>query len=201
MNAHLLAFSAAALFAVTSHSAAACDGPNCSQSGRNTFGSTGPGFGLTYDSAQSARPGSMGLDSGCGCNSCDPRIPCSPTTCARQGCQDCGGRCPTCPSSQFNGWSPANRNAPSPSYRSWSAPRSTLPVAQNVCPVTGQRLGSMGPPIPVTVMGQTVYVCCESCVNTLRRNPEQYLSSGTGTERRSPIPAASRSTWSRAPGF
>ncbi len=48
-------------------------------------------------------------------------------------------------------------------------------TAQQTCPVTGKKLGSMGPPIPVTVLGRTVYVCCEGCVETLKRNPAKYL--------------------------
>ncbi len=46
---------------------------------------------------------------------------------------------------------------------------------QRLCPVTGQELGSMGPPIPVTVSGRTVYVCCRACVNALQRDPAKYL--------------------------
>ena len=46
---------------------------------------------------------------------------------------------------------------------------------QRLCPVTGEELGSMGPPIPVTVKGQTIQVCCKACVNAVQRNPEKYL--------------------------
>ena len=52
----------------------------------------------------------------------------------------------------------------------------TLPYGgQKTCPVTGEELGSHGAAIPVTVQGQTIYVCCESCVNAVRRNPGLYL--------------------------
>ena len=48
---------------------------------------------------------------------------------------------------------------------------------RGVCPVTGKPLGSMGPPVTVTINGRTVELCCEG----LRRNgcgeaPEKYLS-------------------------
>jgi YHS domain-containing protein len=46
---------------------------------------------------------------------------------------------------------------------------------QRVCPVTGDELGSLGPPIPVTVRGKTVWVCCEGCVRAVQRNPDKYL--------------------------
>ena len=46
---------------------------------------------------------------------------------------------------------------------------------QKTCPVTGEALGSMGPPIPVAVNGQTVYVCCQGCAGKVRKNPDAYL--------------------------
>ncbi|MBI2806255.1 MAG: hypothetical protein HYX68_14850 [Planctomycetes bacterium] len=55
-------------------------------------------------------------------------------------------------------------------------PGKVLPYGgQKTCPVTGEDLGSHGAAIPVAVQGQTIYVCCESCVNAVRRNPGQYL--------------------------
>jgi hypothetical protein len=47
---------------------------------------------------------------------------------------------------------------------------------QGVCPVTGKPLGSMGPPVSVTVNGQTVQLCCEGCESRLRKSPDKYLS-------------------------
>lgn len=47
---------------------------------------------------------------------------------------------------------------------------------QNTCPVTGEKLGSMGPAIPVAVQGQTIYVCCEGCVKKVRRNPDSFIA-------------------------
>lgn len=46
---------------------------------------------------------------------------------------------------------------------------------QQTCPVTGERLGSMGSPIPVTVGGKTIQVCCQGCVATVKKNPDKYL--------------------------
>jgi hypothetical protein len=34
----------------------------------------------------------------------------------------------------------------------------------------------MGPPIPVNVKGQMVYVCCEECVADVQRDPDTYLA-------------------------
>ena len=46
---------------------------------------------------------------------------------------------------------------------------------QEMCPVTGEKLGSMGPPIPVTVSGTTIQVCCDGCVAAVKKNPKKYL--------------------------
>jgi hypothetical protein len=46
---------------------------------------------------------------------------------------------------------------------------------QQTCPVTGEKLGSMGPPIPVTVAGKSIRVCCDSCVAAVKKNPNKYL--------------------------
>jgi hypothetical protein len=46
---------------------------------------------------------------------------------------------------------------------------------QKTCPVTGEDLSSMGSPIPVTVKGQMIYVCCKSCVAKVQRDPDKYL--------------------------
>ena len=46
---------------------------------------------------------------------------------------------------------------------------------QRTCPVTGEELGSMGNPIPVTVKGETVLVCCQGCVKKVQANPDKYL--------------------------
>ena len=47
---------------------------------------------------------------------------------------------------------------------------------QTTCPVTDEELGSMGPPVPVKVKGQTIYVCCKGCVKTVESSPEQYIA-------------------------
>ncbi|MBI2806260.1 MAG: hypothetical protein HYX68_14875 [Planctomycetes bacterium] len=47
---------------------------------------------------------------------------------------------------------------------------------QKTCPVTGDALGSMGAPIPVSLAGgQTIYVCCRGCANRVQRDPATYL--------------------------
>jgi hypothetical protein len=38
-----------------------------------------------------------------------------------------------------------------------------LAEAQRICPVTENRLGSMGPPVKVALEGQPVFLCCDGC--------------------------------------
>jgi YHS domain-containing protein len=47
---------------------------------------------------------------------------------------------------------------------------------QAVCPVTGEKLGSMGKPCKVTVKGQTVFLCCAGCEGSLNKDPDKYLA-------------------------
>src|SRR5579884_3531077 len=63
----------------------------------------------------------------------------------------------------------ANTSPPS------SSPAQGLYGGQKICPVTGHKLGSMGPAIPVTVKGQTIYVCCRGCVAKVQRDPDTFL--------------------------
>jgi YHS domain-containing protein len=62
-------------------------------------------------------------------------------------------------------------SAPTPSAGIQAANRG----AQKLCPVTGEELGSMGPPIPVTIGSQTIYVCCQACVNAVKRSPDEFI--------------------------
>jgi hypothetical protein len=51
-----------------------------------------------------------------------------------------------------------------------------LAEKQKVCPVTGERLGSMGEPIKVTVKGRAVFLCCKGCIDEIKTNPDKYLA-------------------------
>ena len=46
---------------------------------------------------------------------------------------------------------------------------------QKTCPVMGEELGSMGPAVPVTVKGETIYVCCQGCASKVQRDLDKYL--------------------------
>jgi RND family efflux transporter MFP subunit len=48
--------------------------------------------------------------------------------------------------------------------------------SQAWCPVLGDRLGLMGPPIKVDLGGgRSVFVCCKSCINGAKADPEKSL--------------------------
>jgi Cu(I)/Ag(I) efflux system membrane fusion protein len=49
-------------------------------------------------------------------------------------------------------------------------------LAQRVCPVSGERLGSMGKPFKVTVKGKTFFLCCDGCQEELNKDPDKYLA-------------------------
>ncbi len=49
-------------------------------------------------------------------------------------------------------------------------------LKQDVCPVTGEKLGSMGGPPKVLINGREVFLCCAGCEEELRKQPETYLA-------------------------
>jgi hypothetical protein len=51
-------------------------------------------------------------------------------------------------------------------------------LAQRICPVTKEPLGSpsMGPPVKVSVEGRDVFICCEGCRESLLEDPAKYLA-------------------------
>ncbi|MCL6504944.1 MAG: efflux RND transporter periplasmic adaptor subunit [Pirellulales bacterium] len=51
-----------------------------------------------------------------------------------------------------------------------------LAAVQRVCPVTGLKLGSMGPPVKASYGSPTVFLCCAACQDDFASQPEYYLS-------------------------
>ncbi|MFO0937177.1 MAG: heavy metal-binding domain-containing protein [Gemmataceae bacterium] len=69
----------------------------------------------------------------------------------------------------------ATSNSAAPALPS-TEDETTLIAKQKICPVTGEPLGSMGPPVRVAVSGRAVFVCCKACEKPLIRKPDEYLS-------------------------
>jgi YHS domain-containing protein len=67
---------------------------------------------------------------------------------------------------------------PSEQLPATSQPATNEVSQQQYCPVTGNKLGSMGPPVAVEIAGRTVYVCCAGCVEKLKQDPQKYLDAG-----------------------
>lgn len=61
-------------------------------------------------------------------------------------------------------------------FASLSASDRTLAEKQKICPVSGEPLGEMGPPKKVTVAGHDVFICCGSCEEPLKNEPDKYLA-------------------------
>src|SRR5262245_22519156 len=56
-----------------------------------------------------------------------------------------------------------------------SAEDRKLAEAQKTCPTSGEPLGSMGVPQKLTLNGETVFVCCASCVKGAEADPDATL--------------------------
>ncbi len=49
-----------------------------------------------------------------------------------------------------------------------------------VCPVSGENLGSMGKPYVFKHEGQEVKLCCKSCLKEFKKDPAKYLKKAEG---------------------
>lgn len=111
------------------------------------------------------------------------------TGCGSMG-RGCGGGC--CGGSGGSGAAPVYRPPPTASapahaghvHGDSNTPAAPAPAVadsrpyggQKTCPVMDEPLGAMGPAIPVTVQGETVYVCCKGCAAKVQRDPAKYLA-------------------------
>jgi YHS domain-containing protein len=51
-----------------------------------------------------------------------------------------------------------------------------LAEKQGTCPVSGEKLGSMGTPFKVTARGRTVFLCCDKCQPKFEADVDKYLA-------------------------
>jgi len=49
------------------------------------------------------------------------------------------------------------------------------PYPLDVCPVSGEKLGSMGKPPELVQDGQQVKFCCKHCIADFEKEPSKYL--------------------------
>jgi hypothetical protein len=51
-----------------------------------------------------------------------------------------------------------------------------LVLAQQLCPVSGEPLGSMGAPLKVTVGDRSLFICCAGCEETAKENFDEHYA-------------------------
>jgi len=49
------------------------------------------------------------------------------------------------------------------------------PYPLDHCPVSGEKLGSMGDPVSYSYQGRDIKFCCQGCVTSFEKDPETYL--------------------------
>ena len=49
------------------------------------------------------------------------------------------------------------------------------PYPLDVCPVSKEKLGSMGEPVVLVQDGQEVKFCCKHCIEDFKKAPDKYL--------------------------
>jgi len=50
---------------------------------------------------------------------------------------------------------------------------------QRSCPISGNRLGVMGPPLQITIENQSIWLCCEGCKEDALKDPQATLKKVT----------------------
>jgi YHS domain-containing protein len=49
-------------------------------------------------------------------------------------------------------------------------------AGNNICPVSGDKIGSVGKPIYVDYQGKRIALCCKDCAKDFKKNPAKYAS-------------------------
>ncbi|MBI3461961.1 MAG: hypothetical protein HY000_02735 [Planctomycetes bacterium] len=63
---------------------------------------------------------------------------------------------------------------------------------QQICPISGEPLGSMGMPHKVTVKDQTIFLCCKGCGSEAKKEPDEVLKKVTELKQALRSPDAQR---------
>ena len=78
------------------------------------------------------------------------------------------------PESELNGM--ADNEEEELDFEGLSLEDRKLAKAQKVCPVSDQKLGSMGTPIKIEHDGKVIFFCCQMCKPRFEKDPETYLA-------------------------
>ena len=46
---------------------------------------------------------------------------------------------------------------------------------QKICPVSGEKLGTMGKPFKVSAKGRDIFLCCDGCKADFDKDPDKYF--------------------------
>ena len=49
-----------------------------------------------------------------------------------------------------------------------------IEVGNKICPVSGNKVGEMGPPIKFTYNGKVYNLCCPMCIKSFKHEPKKY---------------------------
>jgi hypothetical protein len=62
-----------------------------------------------------------------------------------------------------------------------------LVESQRLCPVTENRLGSMGAPFKLMIEGEPVFLCCDGCKDEALKDPQATLAKVANLKRVNPL--------------
>ena len=66
------------------------------------------------------------------------------------------------------------------------SPKNVQPDKLTTCPVSGDKLGEMGPPYVFVYKGQEVKLCCPHCKKDFLKNPAKYLKKIRAADKTAP---------------
>lgn len=62
-------------------------------------------------------------------------------------------------------------NVPGSSQMSYAQ---TIDIGNKTCPVSGNRIGAMGPGVQYEYNGKIYHLCCGGCISRFQGDPEKY---------------------------
>lgn len=54
--------------------------------------------------------------------------------------------------------------------------KATATAVNSICPVSGSPVGDLGTPTSAIYKGQTIMLCCKTCLRKFNANPEKYVA-------------------------
>ena len=103
---------------------------------------------------------------------------CAPSTPEPSQPADSGGTTQTTPADHGEHGEHADLEKVEANLAKLSDEERTAAETQSVCPVSDEKLGSMGVPIKIklSVKDRDVWICCASCKEILLEDPDKYLA-------------------------